>query len=600
MDKYRQMLDQDYQEAPLTEAQKGEQAGTRIYNDQVQGVNQMLKKGEPLRKFHSPEAQKQIDSDAEIYRKTRPLETGPKFEGPDLFLEFEDSDDAQSAIDSIINGNPEAHIQYMTQKTIAKHGPDGAMAKVENNANRKPAGFFSDLLAPEVKPYEIPYAPQEASQGVTSVKGVEPVRYQGGRVPMPAKVDTGKMENIGAEARQNLQGIEEIQASIPQMAETQKNALIAKGQAQQDAFQTQMVAEKIKQNYLSDYAENQANKFWEIANKQYEVPEINPQRVWENKSFGSKAALILGTAILGANGQMAGLQVMQNMIEKDIESQKDRNLNQRSLIAKNYELMRMLGTTHAGAIKSIAESMGKIGAIAQQAKLAGANLDPDVINLQVQKYQTELGLKLGDMKDKVLGTEKGAEAEVLQTKVATDKMKQEAVKSNIDIGFREKEASKLSNEDARRLSTASAAHTAKERISQLLKTKSPADKMRLLSGKVGLRSDPEMDRALAELGNSLVLMKGRGALSENEMEQFKEEITPKLLDSFSKGDYNKFLKQRTEDALKDSLKFEDEIIADEIIKKNYPYLQQYRIKKGGMVAPSERLKKEAAKIKKGK
>src|SRR5574343_1097380 len=166
MDKYRQMLDQDYQEAPLTEAQKGEQAGTRIYNDQVQGVNQMLKSGEPLRKFHSPEAQKQIDSDAEIYRKTRTLETGPKFEGPDLFLEFEDSDDAQSAIDSIINGNPEAHIQYMTQKTIAKHGPDGAMAKVENNANRKPAGFFSDLLAPEVKPYEIPYAPQEASQGV--------------------------------------------------------------------------------------------------------------------------------------------------------------------------------------------------------------------------------------------------------------------------------------------------------------------------------------------------------------------------------------------------------------------------------------------------
>lgn len=602
MDKYRQMLDQDYQEAPLTEAQKGEQAGTRIYNDQVQGVNQMLKKGEPLRKFHSPEAQKQIDSDAEIYRKTRPLETGPKFEGPDLFLEFEDSDDAQSAVDSIINGNPEAHIQYMTQKTIAKHGPDGAMAKVENNANRKPAGFFSDLLAPEVKPYEIPYAPQEASQGVTSVKGVEPVVFQGGRVPMPAKVDTGKMENIGAESRENLQGIEGTQASIPQMAETKKNALIAQGKAELGAYQTQMVAEKITQNFLKEYAEDQAVKFWDIANKQYVIPEINPQRVWENKSFGSKAALILGTAILGANGQMAGLQVMQNMIEKDIESQKDRNLNQRSLIAKNYELMRMLGTTHAGAIKSIAESMGKIGAIAQQAQLAGAKLDPDVINLQVQKFQTELGLKLADMKDKVLGTEKGAEAEVLQTKVATDKMKQEAVKSNIDIRFKEKEASSISNEDNRRLVNASTLHTAKKRVAELLKLKekSPADKGRLILGKVGLRSDPEMDRALKELANAFAATKGKGNLSDNELESFDKELLPSLLDSFKKGTYNKYLDQRTTDALKDSLKFEDEVMADQIIKTNYPELQQYRIKKGGAVKAQERLKKEAAKIKKGK
>jgi hypothetical protein len=601
-DKYRNMIDQDFQEAHLTDSQQGEQAGIRSYNEQVDPVNQALKAGEPLRKFHSPEAQKQIDSDAEIYRKTKPLEIGPKFEGPDLFLEFEDSDDAQSAVDSIINGNPEAHIQYMTQKTIAKHGPDGAMAKVENNANRKPAGFFSGIFAPEVKPYEIPFAPQEATQGVTSVKGVEPVRYQGGRVPVPAKIDYSKMENIGSESRENLQNIEGSQASLPEMAQTQKKALIAKGQAQQDAYSSQYMAEGMKQAFLNDYAEKQAQKFWEIANKQYEVPEINPQRVWENKSFGSKMALIIGSGLMGAGGNTAGLQVMQNMVEKDIESQRDRNLNQRSLIAKNYEIMRMLGTTHAGAIKSIADSMGKQAAIIQQAKLAGANLDENVMNSQIQKSMTELNMKLSDMKDKVLGTEKGAEAEILQTKVATDKMNQEARKANIDIGFREKEASKISNEDDRRLTSAAATHTARKRIAELLKMKekSPADKGRLILGKIGLRSDPEMDRAMAELGNSLVLMKGRGALSENEMEQFKEEITPKLLDAFKKGEYNKFLEQRTSDAIKDALKFEDEIMGDQIIKKNYPELQQYRIKKGGAVGASERLKKEAAKIKKGK
>lgn len=594
MDKYRQMLDEDYKQAPLTESQLGEQAGIKSYNEAVPAVNQMLKKGEPLRKFHSPEMQKQIDEDAEIYRKSQP------FEDTNMFMKFEDADDAQSAIEAIIHGDPQAHIERMTAKTIAKYGPEGAMSKVEEHATRKPANFFGDLLAPPVKPYEIPYAPQEASQGVTNVQGVEPVRYNAGRVPMPKAPSTAKMENIGAEARENLQDIEGSKASIPAMAQTQKQALIAKGQAQQEAYSSQMIAEKIKQSYLNDYADNQAQKFWEIANKQYEIPDINPQRVWENKSFGSKAALVLGTAILGANGQMAGLQVMQNMIEKDIESQKDRNLNQRSLIAKNYELMRMLGTTHSGAVKAIAESMGKVGAIAQQAKLAGANLDENVINSQVQKYATELNIKLTDMKDKVLGTEKGAEAEVLQTKVATDKMKQEAVKSNIDIGLREKEASKLSNEDDRRLTSAAATNTAKKRIAELLKTKSPADKMRILSGKVGLRSDPEMDRALSELGNSLVLMKGRGALSENEMEQFKQEIEPKLLDSFSKDKYNQYLEQRTSDAIKDALKFEDEIMADQIIKKNYPELQQYRLKKQGARSSAERLKKEAEKIKKGK
>lgn len=42
VDQYRQMINEDYQQAPLTEAQKGEQAGINAFNSVVPEMNSIM------------------------------------------------------------------------------------------------------------------------------------------------------------------------------------------------------------------------------------------------------------------------------------------------------------------------------------------------------------------------------------------------------------------------------------------------------------------------------------------------------------------------------------------------------------------------------
>ena len=48
---YRQMIDEDFQVAPLTPAQQGQMAGEASYNEMVPAVNQLTTTGEPLRRM---------------------------------------------------------------------------------------------------------------------------------------------------------------------------------------------------------------------------------------------------------------------------------------------------------------------------------------------------------------------------------------------------------------------------------------------------------------------------------------------------------------------------------------------------------------------
>ena len=275
---YRQMIDEDFQVAPLTPAQQGQMAGEASYNEMVPFVNQLTTTGEPLRRMYSPETELRMKADEDAYNAFQAQQQGraPQSE--------------RSAASQLLR-------------------PDIVQSLPVQN-------YRSDYVT---DPSRQPPPPQSYA-GSMSVRTSGPAKKQPSTQPTNPSIDelressdlTTKTADLGTQnfadiARKTIEATaaaeQDIGLTQAEVAETERmgveNRIQDQRRIQLDALQA---------------AEEQASKI---------ASQIDPNRVWNNNSMWSKIALVAGSSLLGRAGSDAGLKTMENMVANDIKAQID-------------------------------------------------------------------------------------------------------------------------------------------------------------------------------------------------------------------------------------------------------------------------------------
>lgn len=285
---YRRMLDQDFQEAPLTDSQQGEVDGTRTYNEMVPAVNQVEKDSRPLRLKYTPEAEERMKNDAESVQK---FQRDQEFD-QDRFNVIDPSREPQSVVDDILLGKD--------VKTLAPQAP--LMTPV-NPVGAAPVNRLSDIATQTVPKIAILKPGSTAPQIIPEQEAANRVRSTGeklqGELSPEASSAYYDAVKTGEEAKY---GGEEAGAIV--------NAARLEQQQKQikDALEENSRIESIARTKAEDQLKA--------------MGPMNPDRVWADRSLWSKLALVAGAALLGRAGSSAGLTAMQDLVTKDLESQR--------------------------------------------------------------------------------------------------------------------------------------------------------------------------------------------------------------------------------------------------------------------------------------
>lgn len=297
------MLDEDFVQAPLTDAQEGENAGIRAYNSVVPEVNKVLKSAAPMRpRTHSPEAQKQIDEDNAILQQEKLNNTnidGLRYTEPEKTFDADQFNQVdlqrnpsslQDEIDSVILGKQNApQIPMLPPLANASTGVSSANVPMITDVTKN----ARNVSVPK---------PGSTAQQALPQQGIS-----------NNLIDT--KETIDS----NLRGAEKYYDATKEGEEAKFNADEAKAvsQAQLLDQERKKIQDQLDENA---YRESEARKLADDQMKQ--IGQIDPNRVWGNRSIWSKLALVAGAATQGSIGSAAGLQMMQDMVSKDIEAQK--------------------------------------------------------------------------------------------------------------------------------------------------------------------------------------------------------------------------------------------------------------------------------------
>lgn len=118
---------------------------------------------------------------------------------------------------------------------------------------------------------------------------------------------------------QNIKGSESYLDTAKQGEEAKIKAEEAKA-----LTEASLLAEQQKriQDALDENAQKEAVARAKADEQIKSIGQIDPDRVWNNRSIWSKMSLVAGAALSGKAGSSVGLQMMQDLVAKDIEAQK--------------------------------------------------------------------------------------------------------------------------------------------------------------------------------------------------------------------------------------------------------------------------------------
>lgn len=275
-DYYKRLIEQDRQLAPLTDEEEGAVAGEKSYNEMVNPVNKLMKTGEPLRKKLTPEQEARIKADEDAMRKFQ-AERNPSSE--------------QGIVRDILLGKDVAQVPYLppinqsSQQVIAPNLPRLSDVSVQQSAQN----------------VSTPRAPTTAPQIITESELASRVKGTSENLDSNIKGAPGFYDVAAQGIEANLKGDEAKALTEAQFLEDQRKKI----QDQLDQNQALEAAAREK-------AEQQISA----------MGSIDPNRVWNDRSIWSKMALVAGSALAGRGGTGVGLQMMQDLVAKDLEAQR--------------------------------------------------------------------------------------------------------------------------------------------------------------------------------------------------------------------------------------------------------------------------------------
>jgi len=185
---------------------------------------------------------------------------------------------------------------------------------------------------PMMSTNQVPLAP-------ISVPPLNQTSQQGGsasysaRIPLLGKVPSTAPQAISTEemskrAKDTVDFANENIRGIPTYVEMSTNAKKAIAAGDKQIGNVQVEAADMEYGELDAQLKKEEENARQAQLEADEIGKtlatnINPDRVWENRATWSKIALVLGAAIQGAAGSDAGLKLIENIVEKDINAQID-------------------------------------------------------------------------------------------------------------------------------------------------------------------------------------------------------------------------------------------------------------------------------------
>jgi hypothetical protein len=317
-DYYRKLLEQDYAQAPLTDSQKGDIDGTRAYNNAVPAVNQVTKSGEPLRRMHPADVQAQIDKESDDLSNQLLQNTnidGLKMESPEKTFPLDKFNDVDPG------------------KTFPMNKINDA-DPARNPSSTGAQGIIDDVLLGKQDATQIPMLPSPSAPstgvGAANVPLLTDITRQSKSVSVPKPGSTASQtipqqqiaDNLNSThdtIDSNLRGTEQFFDSAKEGEEAKFNSEEAKS-----VSQAQILDEERKKIQAQlDENQQRENAARKLADDQMQqIGQVDPGRVWQNTSLWAKLSLVAGAAASGSIGSPAGLEMMKDMVSKDIESQK--------------------------------------------------------------------------------------------------------------------------------------------------------------------------------------------------------------------------------------------------------------------------------------
>lgn len=425
-DQYRQMIDEDFKAAPLTDAQLGEQQGINSYNQMVEPVNDLTQTGEVLRPMYSEDTLNRMEADKKAYEAT----TGRTPQSLDIGQTVKD----------VMLGSPAQQIPMLP-----------------------PA-----KLSGQVQAENIPRLSEISAKG--SGQGRVGVPKPGSTAPtdISEKALANQMARTDADIDKNLEG-------VPVYNQLQEQKYAAKLGAEEAEAASQVMLNAERQKRIEEQIAQEELNYREAqlkAQKQIDsIGPIDPDRVWKNRSMWSKMGLVIGSALQGSTGSDAGLKMIQQLVADDLQAQiKDQEagikqgqgmLNLLKPFADNkLALMKMANEVSM----KLAENYGKyMKAGASRGAIPGM-----AIKDTMQDYTKEL------LAQKNLNNKNLLDASSQQQKRMNDdeKLKMDAVNARLAEARLKFDSQNMSESDAKRLEGATAMAISAKKMKELENDKS--------------------------------------------------------------------------------------------------------------------------------
>lgn len=427
--------------------------------------------------------------------------------------------------------NPAARAVFGTPNMSPREiAAEEAKAKMDPGVEYDPATMPVDKHPNPVAPTPVPEAPPQADPASVAMS-------------LAAKMPTGfKVEEMDPKVRAEYEAaransrasVENAKDKIAALDIVQEGMLREAGKreriAMEEANTSAKLAAEAKQISTQEMQRYEAARVKVVEEARRAAAEpTDPNRFWNNKSDGQKAAAIIAGALFGFTGQgMNWLQRIDGLIENDMKAQMaDRASKVQGLQAEAASLgeagQRAL---QAGATKAEAfliEKQAKIEGLKSYLEMTTMKLN----NVQAQQKAAEMLTQL-DMKSAQLA-QQSAELAQLEAHQKTDAhfknatLRQEAIKTAVSIGAKGDKTQDVRGPQAMELG----GYAAAEQVAKDLKAKFGEKNIVSRFLDKGLSLFPGTDAKAYNIArdqaiNLIAPMMGAGVLQQHDLKRWEE------------------------------------------------------------------------------
>lgn len=258
---------------------------------------------------------------------------------------------------------------------------------------------IDDKYAQQAKPTGAPPAPVTPGGVSAAVSGRVP-----GKAGMPAAPAESDYERQLKQAAREEQALIAAQSGIEQEKAAKTLELMSQHQAQREKL---IADEQKRQSVYEDTLAKHEASFRDLQQQVIAASKesVDPNRFWNNKDAGSKAAAVVAGALFGFTGQgMQWLQRLDSLVEQDIQAQAA-DLNRKRGYLQDASALQ-------NNLVAMAEAKGLRGKQAYDAAMAAAkeNLATQIQMNAMNYAQPELRVKAEQM---ALGIRQGAAKDIM-------------------------------------------------------------------------------------------------------------------------------------------------------------------------------------------